>query len=137
MNQELLSYQSNFLPNTIITIVFKDNPNYLVLKTLFDQYGYGFYAPEMKTIIIDGEMFIGDDSLSKEDLDFVEAHEISHLILKHFGPRNQKDEIEADLLAYKLLKDKGLSTKRLTDEFEYRHGVEFTEDLLLIIKDRI
>jgi len=137
MSEELVSYQSKFLPNTIITIVFKENPNYPVLKTLFDEYGYGFYAPEMKTIIIDGERFIGDDSLSKEELDFVEAHEIAHLILKHSGPRNEKDEIEADLLAYKMLKDKGLSTQRLTDEFKYRHGVDFNEDLLSMIEGRI
>jgi hypothetical protein len=58
-------------------------------------------------------------------------------MLKHSGPRNEKDEIEADLLAYKLLKGKELSTQRLVDEFEFRHGVEFSEDLLSMIEDRI
>ena len=132
-----LVFQSEYIPEIKILVITDDSEDYEDFKPYFDQYGYGFYAPEMKTIIIDGEMFIGDDSLSKEELDFVEAHEIAHLILKHSGPRNEKDEIEADLLAYKLLKDKGLSTQRLTDEFEYRHGVEFTEDLLSMIEDRI
>jgi Zn-dependent peptidase ImmA (M78 family) len=137
MSEELVSYQSKFLPNVVITVVFKENSNYPFLKKLFDEYGYGFYAPEMRTIIIDGEAFIGDDALTKQEMDFVEAHEVAHLMLKHSGPRNEKDEIEADLLAYKLLKGKELSTQRLVDEFEFRHGVEFSEDLLSMIEDRI
>ena len=41
-----------------------------------------------------------------------------------------EDEIDADLMAYLLLKKQGLSTDRLTSTFQERHGIEFTKDLL-------
>ena len=64
-----------------------------------------------------------------KDLKFIEAHEIAHLILNHNGPRSEKDEIEADLGAYILLKQNNMSTDRLVDEFYNRHGIEFDEEL--------
>jgi len=123
-NTEVLPYPSRFFPSVDIMIVFKDYDNYDVLKTLFDEYGYGFYSPEDKTIIINGEEFI-DSNLTFDDLVFVEAHEVTHLLLNHNGPRSQKDEIEADLGAYILLKQHNMSTDRLVYEFPNRHGVEF------------
>ena len=68
---------------------------------------------------------------------FIEAHEISHLLLGHNGPRSEQDEIEADLGAYILLKKNDMSTERLEDEFEERHGTPFDEDLLDMVKDRL
>jgi hypothetical protein len=124
-----LSYPSTFKPDTNILVVFKNNENYPNLKPLFDEYGYGFYHPESKTIILNGEDFVGTD-LDFNDMKFVEAHEISHLLLGHTGPYSEDDEMDADLGAYLLLKSKGLSTDKLVKEFENRHGVPFTEDLL-------
>ena len=80
---------------------------------------------------------MGDDGLTMDDMKFIEAHEISHLLLGHNGPRSEKDEIEADLGAYILLKKNDMSTERLEDEFDSRHGVPFNEDLLNIVKDRL
>ena len=136
-NQDLMAFPSKFMPNLNINVIFKENPNYELMKELFDQYGYGFVAPEFKTVFLDGEVFLGDEGLSFDDLRFIEAHEISHLILGHNGPRSEQDEIEADLGAYILLKKHNLSTERLEDEFEYRHGVKFSEDLLDMVKDRM
>ena len=68
---------------------------------------------------------------------FIEAHEISHLLLGHNGPRSEQDEIEADLGAYILLKKNDMSTERLEDEFEERPGTPFDEDLLDMVKDRL
>jgi hypothetical protein len=133
---DMFAYNSQFLPGTQITVVFKENPNYSQLNEFFNDYGYGFYAPEFKTIFIDGEVFLGEDGLTMDDLRFIEAHEISHLILKHNGPRSENDELEADLGAYILLKNKNLPTDRLIDEFEYRHGIEFSEDLINKIGDK-
>jgi hypothetical protein len=67
-----------------------------------------------------------------EILKFIEAHEISHIILGHNGPRNEKEELEADLGAYILLKSKNYedSIKILESEFESRHGIKFSNDLL-------
>ena len=130
MGQDVISYQSIFLNDVNISIIFKENENYDMMTRLFDKYGFGFYYPKTKTIMIDGELFV-DTDLTFDDLRFVEAHEISHLILGHTGGnRYDEDEIDADLMAYLLLKKQGLSTDRLTSTFKERHGIEFTKDLL-------
>ena len=129
MEKDLISYESDFKPGINILVIFENNTNYLVLKNFFDEYGYGFYFPEQNLIIIDGEIFLGNDGLNMKDLKFIEAHEVAHLLLKHNGPRSEKDEIEADLGAYILLKQNNMSTDRLVDEFYDRHGVEFNEEL--------
>lgn len=136
-NDDLVSYKSSFMPNLNINVIFKQNPNYPIIKDIFNSYGYGFLAPEFKTIFIDGEIFLGDDGFTFDDMKFIEAHEVAHLILGHDGPRSEQDEIEADLGAYILLKSKGMSTERLEDEFENRHGTPFSEELLNIVKDRL
>jgi Zn-dependent peptidase ImmA (M78 family) len=137
MEQDIISYQSIFLDDVRITVIFKENENYDMLHSLFEKYGFGFYHPKTKTIIIDGELFI-DSELDMDDLRFVEAHEIGHLMLGHSGgERYDEDEIDADLAAYLLLVRKGLSTKRLTDTFEERHGIKFTIDLIDKFKDRL
>ena len=137
MDKDIITYQSIFLDDVTITVIFKENENYDNVKNLFDTYGFGFYYPKHKTIIIDGEVFI-DTELTFDDLRFVEAHEIGHLMLGHSGgERYDEDEIDADLAAYLLLKRKGLSTERLVDSFEERHGIEFSTDLLKRLKERL
>ena len=107
-----------------------------IIKPLFNKYGYGFYSPEDKTIILNGERFI-NSNLDFRDFKFVEAHEITHLLLGHTGPYSEEDEMDADLGAYILLKNKKLSTDRLVNEFENRHGIPFTEELLERVKNRL
>lgn len=137
MEQDIITYQSIFLDDVIITVLFKENENYELFTNFFDQYGFGFYYPKTKTIIIDGEIFVNTD-LDFDDLRFVEAHEIAHLMLGHIGgERYDEDEIDADLAAYKLLTNKGLSTKRLTDSFEDRHGIKFSKKLLKRLEGRL
>ena len=136
-DQDIVAYKSSFIPNMNINLVFKENPNYGMMRKIFDQYGDGFLEPEFKTIFIDGEIFLGDDGLTMDDMKFIEAHEIAHLLLGHNGPRSEQDEIEADLGAYILLKKNDMSTERLEDEFEERHGTPFDEDLLDMVKDRL
>lgn len=136
-NDDLVSYKSSFIPNLNINVIFKENPNYPTIKDIFTQYGYGFLAPEFKTIFIDGEIFLDDSGFTFDDMKFIEAHEVAHLILGHNGPRSEQDEIEADLGAYILLKREGMSTKRLKDEFKYRHGIPFTKDLVQPINDKL
>ena len=133
---DLLAFPSTFKSDTNILVVFKENENYPNLKPLFDEYGYGFYHPQSKTIILNGEDFVGTD-LDFNDMKFVEAHEISHLLLGHTGPYSEDDEMDADLGAYILLKDKGLSTDKLVKEFKNRHGVDFDEKLLERVKDKL
>ena len=132
---EPLIFNSEFIPEVQIAVILDDHPQYGELKPLFDEYGYGFMVPGKNLIIIDGEQFI--DNFGTDVLKFIEAHEISHLLLGHNGPRSEKDEIEADLGAYILLKKNDMSTERLEDEFDSRHGVPFNEDLLNIVKDRL
>ena len=135
-DNDILAYSSTFKPDTNILVVFEENENYPNLKPLFDEYGYGFYYPKDKTIIINGENFVNSD-LDLNDLKFVEAHEVTHLLLGHTGPYSEDDEMDADLGAYILLKDKGLSTDKLVKEFKNRHGVDFDEKLLERVKDKL
>lgn len=130
---DITSFSSTFKPDVNITVIFKEHKNYKTLKPYFEEYGYGFYYPEDKTIFIDGEVFINSD-LTLNDLKFVEAHEITHLLLRHTGPYSEEDEMDADLGAYILLKNKGLSTEKLVKEFKNRHGVDFNEKLLERVK---
>ena len=53
-------------------------------------------------------------------------------------PKKLEDELEADLGAYILLKNKGReeSIKHLLDNFEDRHGVNFNEKLLKRVKNQ-
>jgi phosphopantetheine adenylyltransferase/Zn-dependent peptidase ImmA (M78 family) len=133
-DSDALSYPSTFKPGVNILVVFKENENYPNLEPLFDEYGYGFYYPKDKTIIIDGERFVNSD-LDFNDLKFVEAHEVTHLLLGHTGPYSEDDEMDADLGAYILLTNKGLPTDKLVKEFKNRHGVDFSEELLERVKN--
>ena len=135
-DDDVILYPSTFKPGVNIMVVFKENENYENLDPLFDEYGYGFYYPENKTIIIDGEVFV-DSNLDLNDLKFVEAHEVSHLLLGHTGPYSEDNEIDADLGAYVLLKGKGLSTEKLEKEFKNRHGIDFSEELLERVKSML
>jgi len=131
---EPLIYDSEFLPNVQIAVVLEENPQYKDLKPLFDEYGYGFMVPGKNLVIIDGEQFI--DNFSSDVLKFIEAHEISHIIMGHDGPRSEDEEMDADLGAYILLQQKGRidSVKTLLKHFKERHGVKFDEKLLDRVK---
>lgn len=121
-----LEYRSEFLNDVTVVVVFNDDPLYSQVKGFFEEYGFGFMVPGQNLMIIDGEILVGEPD-AKDILKFIEAHEVAHIILKHDGPRNEKDEIDADMMALNLLIDKGYdkSIKILLDKFQERHGVEF------------
>ena len=127
---EPLSYNSEFLPEITVAVVFGDNPQYEQLLPMFNEYGYGFMVPNKNLIVIDGENIL--DSFNVDVLKFIEAHEISHVILGHDGPRSDEEELDADLGEYLLLKDKGYtnSIKSLLKNFKQRHHIKFDENLL-------
>ena len=129
-----ISYNSEFLPEITIAVVFSDNPQYENLEPMFNEYGYGFMVPNKNLVIIDGEQII--NNFDADVLKFIEAHEIAHIILNHDGPRNEEEELDADLGAYILLKqkDKLGSIKSLIEQFKQRHGIKFDEKLLERVK---
>lgn len=132
------TYQSEFLPETLIMIVTDDSPLYQNLIPNFEELGYGFMIPEKNVIVIDGEKLIemgGKPELFK----FIEAHEVAHILLNHSGPRDDEEEIEADLGAFLLLQKYGYldSIKLLIRNFKFRHGVKFDESLLEKVKNRL
>lgn len=134
--EQVISYPSHFDNRLTVNIVFKEYPKYDDLKSLFAMLGFGFIAPDMKLVIIDGET-VKQKGFKKSDLLFIEAHEISHYLLGHGIDRNPKEEMEADLGAYLLLKKHGFSTKRLETTFEERHGRKFSILLLNVVKKRL
>jgi hypothetical protein len=131
-----LSYNSEFLPDVTIFVIFSDSPQYEQLKPLFEEYGYGFMVPNKNMILIDGEILL-EEGYSDSLLKFIEAHEISHVILKHDGPRSDDEELDADLGAYLLLsKNHNLGAlKTLLKHFKNRHGIKFEEKLLDRVKN--
>ena len=130
-----ISYNSEFLPEITIAVVFSDSPQYEKLIPFFEEYGYGFLVPNKNLVIIDGENIV--ENFDSDVLKFIEAHEIAHIILGHGGPRNDEEEMDADLGAYILLNNKGKkeSIKHLLNNFEDRHGVNFDENLLKRVKN--
>lgn len=131
-----ISYNSEFLPDVEIVVILSDHPKYDELKPLFDEYGYGFMVPNKNLIIIDGEQVM-ENNFNSDVLKFIEAHEVSHIILGHNTLRNEDDELDADLGAYLLLKKTGKdnSIDVLIDNFKDRHGIDFNLDLLDRIKN--
>lgn len=133
-----LEYTSEFLEGVTVVVVFEDDPLYEQVKEYFEEYGFGFMVPGKNLIIIDGEILVGQEDAT-DILKFIEAHEITHVLLGHDGPRDNKDELEADLGAYILLQDKGYyePIRLLLSHFQERHGVEFDESMLTDIKNRM
>ena len=131
-----LSYNSEFLPDVTIFVIFSDSPQYEQLKPLFEEYGYGFMVPNKNMILIDGEILL-EEGYSDSLLKFIEAHEISHVILKHDGPRSDDEELDADLGAYLLLsKNHNIGAlKTLLKHFKNRHSIKFEEKLLDRVKN--
>lgn len=131
-----ISYNSEFLPEITIAVVFSDSPQYENLIPFFEEYGYGFLVPNKNLVVIDGENIL--ENFDSDVLKFIEAHEIAHIMLGHDGPRNNEEELDADLGAFILLNNKGKqeSIKHLLDNFEDRHGINFDENLLKRVKNQ-
>lgn len=133
-NSRPYTYYSEFLPKVQIVVVFEEDEQYETLLEFFNQYGYGFMVPGKNLVIIDGEQLI--DNYGNNLLKFIEAHEVSHIIMGHDGPRTDDEELDADLGAYILLEKSGRidDIKILLREFKNRHGIKFSEDLLDRVK---
>jgi len=132
-----LVFQSEYIPEIKILVITDDSEDYEDFKPYFDQYGYGFLIPDKELIVLDGEYLVQNPS--SELLKFIEAHEIAHVLLGHSGPRNDDDEMDADLGAYLLLASKNRfeSIKMLLKNFRNRHGVPFSKNLLSRVKNQL
>ena len=112
------TYFSEFKSDVAVAILTKDDYRYDVIKPLFDICGFGFCETSSGCVFIDGEV-----KLTKDELKWVEAHELAHIMLKHTKDRNEADEIAADMFAIILLKDKGYhkAAQLVEDKFLERH----------------
>ena len=115
-------YNSEFYDNVVIAILYDGDYQYQTLAPLFNEYGYGFVAPNQMLVFIDG-----GKKFSRNTLKWIEAHEVAHIILGHKKEKDANDEIEADTLAYKLLVGNGYhkAAQLVKDMFVERHGIEF------------
>lgn len=118
------TYFSEFRSDIAVAILGKDDYRYDVLKPIFDECGFGFTETSSACVFIDGEV-----KLTKDELKWVEAHEVAHILLKHKKDRNPNDEIAADMFAIILLLDKGYSkaAQLVKDKFEERHKRKYYE----------
>jgi len=118
------TYFSEFRSDIAVAILGKDDYRYAVMKPLFEQCGFGFAETSSGCVFIDGEV-----SLTKDELKWVEAHEVAHIMLKHTKDRNDDDEIAADMFAIILLLDKGYkkAAQLVESKFEERHKRKYYE----------
>lgn len=133
MENEVI-YYSEFCKNVTALVVFENNSQYEVLKPLFEVNGFGFMIPGKDFIVIDGEKMT-DMNLLK----WVEAHEISHILLKHTNEHDADDEIQADLAAYILLNQFSYneSCEMIINYFNQRHGIELPFERLNEISKKL
>lgn len=118
--------KSKFDPQIAVVYVYKNDIEYDMLKAQFKKLGYAIAILEKRVIYIDGET-VKKLRLSKDELDFIEAHEYSH-----FKLGKKAKEVECDWLAIANLWKKGYKSaaKIGIDNFVDRHGYEFdTTDL--------
>ena len=115
-------YNSEFYDSVVIAILDSGDYQYQTLAPLFNEYGYGFVAPNQMLVFIDG-----GKKFSRNTLKWIEAHEVAHIILGHKKEKDANDEIEADTLAYKLLVGNGYykAAQLIKNKFKERHGIEF------------
>jgi hypothetical protein len=137
--EDIISYKSIFDKSVNVIILFEGNEMYEEFKPFFEQLGFGFASTDDRMVFLDGEVFSDGDDLNQEILRFIEAHEVSHVLLGHSTDRNDDDELDADLGAYILLNKKGLqdSVDLVVDAFEERHGIDFKKSLLQRVSDKI
>jgi hypothetical protein len=137
--KDIINYKSKFEPNVTVFLLFKENEMYDEIKPLFDIYGYGFASASDNLVFLDGEVVTSDEQVDEDVLRFIEAHEVSHILLGHTTERNDDDEMDADLGAYVLLKKFNFpeSIEILEDNFESRHGVKFKKSLTQRVSDKI
>jgi hypothetical protein len=137
--KDIINYKSKFEPSVTVFLLFKENEMYDEIKPLFDIYGYGFASASDNLVFLDGEVVTSDEQVDEDVLRFIEAHEVSHILLDHSAERNDEDEMDADLGAYILLANKGFknSIDILIDNFEGRHGVKFKKSLTQRVSDKI
>ena len=112
------TFFSEFRSDIAVAILNKEDYRYEVMKPLFQMCGFGFAETSSGCVFIDGEI-----PLTKDELRWVEAHEVAHIMLKHTKDRNDDDEMSADMFAIILLKDKGYNkaAQLVEDKFEERH----------------
>ena len=137
--KDIINYKSKFEPNVTVFLLFKENEMYDEIKPLFDIYGYGFASASDNLVFLDGEVVTSGEQVDEDVLRFIEAHEVSHILLGHTNERNDDDEMDADLGAYVLLKKSNFpeSIEILEDNFESRHGVKFKKSLTQRVSDKI
>ena len=137
--KDIINYKSKFEPNVTVFLLFKENEMYDEIKPLFDIYGYGFASASDNLVFLDGEVVTSNEQVDEDVLRFIEAHEVSHILLGHTTERNDDDEMDADLGAYVLLKKFNFpeSIEILEDNFESRNGVKFKKSLTQRVSDKI
>ena len=113
-------FESEFHKGVMVAVIEDGDYQYQVLAPLFNEYGYGFVAPDQKLVFIDG-------SHNKDIQKIVEAHEVAHIIMGHTGINGPNDEVEADSLGMIMLRQYGYhdSANLLLREFKKRHGYSF------------
>lgn len=122
-------FESEFGKGIVVAVIDNGDYQYQTLVPLFNEYGYGFVAPDKKLVFIDGQH---DPNTQK----IVEAHEVGHIVMghgKHSGPLH---EAEADTFAIMMLRKfrYGVPATKLLKEFKGRHGYDYNHSKNVMTK---
>jgi hypothetical protein len=113
-------FESEFHKGVMVTVVDSLDYQYQVLAPLFNEYGYGFVAPDQKLVFIDG-------THDKDVQKMVEAHEVAHIVMGHSGIKGPNDEAQADIWAIIHLRKYGYynEASELQRNFKFRNGYSY------------
>ncbi len=113
MNKKFISEFSTPTKPIFVGIVDESDGDWDLLRPLFEIYGLGFADTQIGCLFIDGSK-----GLNGDELKWIEAHEVAHILLGHqMGDRVDEDELEADRFAKRLLLDRGYTeAASLVDE---------------------
>lgn len=122
-------YKSKIDNQYDVMIVYPSSDMYDQVLKIIPGDGLAITNVNKKIILIDGGK-IEDQKLTKDHLNFIEAHEVVHHYLEHVGKFGiAEQEKEADYGAYLVLLKKGMkkSAKLVVDFFNTRHGETFED----------
>lgn len=130
MDQDnIISYQSSINPDFQVLIVYDGHEMYEAISNqLRNINSIAALQVGSKTIVIDGEL-VAEQSIDKDQLLAIEAHEIAHSMLGHEAGYDEQSEKEADLFAIALLDLDGYdrASEFLKDRLKDLYNIDYTE----------
>tara|TARA_A200000113_G_C8816371_1_gene338945 strand:+ start:288 stop:710 length:423 start_codon:yes stop_codon:yes gene_type:complete len=119
---------SQFISSVKLAFVEQTDEVYDKLKQHFENHGDAFLIN--KVIFFDVNTLKRKKQFTKAHRDFIESHEVAHIVLKHQSlVRDKKQEAEADYIGIQLCIDKNLnkSAELGINSFQSRNNIPYNK----------